>query len=129
MGVEAVEASSVAVTTHVYWPCVPRSSVMIVGRAFETTVEDRNATNIASNIPDSAERIWRWVMRPCCSAGATSAGAEVGTAAVRASRAVMATGLLGWLGRGAGGARRPRVTERGSGRGWETGRGGRRAAP
>ena len=33
---------------------------MIVGRAFETTVEDRNATNIASNIPESASRISRW---------------------------------------------------------------------
>src|SRR3954454_18038770 len=41
IGVEAVEDSSVAVTTHVYWPCVPCRSVMIVGRALETTVEDR----------------------------------------------------------------------------------------
>ena len=62
IGVEAVEASSVAVTTQVYWLCVPRRSVMIVGRALETTVEDRNATNIASNIPDSASRISRWVI-------------------------------------------------------------------
>ena len=59
MGVEAVEASRVAVTTQVYWLCVPRRSVMIVGRALETTVEDRNATNIASSIPESASRIWR----------------------------------------------------------------------
>ena len=35
---------------------------MIVGRALETTVEDRNATNIASNIPESAERISRCVI-------------------------------------------------------------------
>src|SRR3712207_9485031 len=69
---------------------------MIVGRAFETTVEDRNATNIASNIPDSAERICRWVIRPCCWAGTTSAGAEVGTAAVRSSWVVVATVLLVW---------------------------------
>src|SRR4051795_6574698 len=48
---------------------------MIVGRALETTVEDRNATNIASNMPDSAERISRWVIWPCCSTGATSGGA------------------------------------------------------
>src|SRR3712207_1217157 len=112
MGVEAVEASSVAVTTHVYWPCVPCSSVMIVGRAFETTVEDRNATNIASNIPDRAERICRWVIRPCCSAGATSAGADAGTAAVRSSRVVVATVLLDWGVRAGGGASRPGLTGR-----------------
>src|ERR687890_2634459 len=100
MGVEAVEASSVAVTTHVYWPCVPRSSVMIVGRAFDTTVEDRNATNIASNIPDSAERICRWVIRPCCSAGATSAGAGGGAGAVGPSRAGGGPGFPGWVGGG-----------------------------
>ena len=57
-------------TTQVYWLWVPRRSVMIVGRAFETTVEDRNATNIASNIPESASRICRWVIWPCCSTGA-----------------------------------------------------------
>src|SRR3712207_9135147 len=88
---------------------------MIVGRALETTVEDRNATNIASNIPDSAERICRWVIRPCCSTGAVSprgmpAGAEVGTAAVRSSWVVVATVLLVWRVRAGGGAGGPRGT-------------------
>src|SRR3954452_19054956 len=46
---------------------------MMVGRAFETTVEDRNATNIASIIPERASTIWRCVMRPCCSTGACAA--------------------------------------------------------
>src|SRR4051812_12670719 len=78
IGVEAVEESSVAVTTQVYWLWVPRRSVMIVGRALETTVEDRKATNIASNIPDSAERISRWVIRPWCTAGAGAAGSAAG---------------------------------------------------
>src|SRR3954451_21095858 len=73
IGVETVEASSVAATTQVYWLWVPCRSVMIVGRAFETTVEDRNATNIASIIPERASRIWRCVMRPCCSTGASAA--------------------------------------------------------
>ena len=83
IGVLAVEASRVAVTTQVYWLCEPRSSVMIVGRALDTTVEDRNATNIASNIPDRADRICWWVMPPCCSTGARAAGAAGPAAAGR----------------------------------------------
>src|SRR3954447_3553567 len=86
IGVEAVEDSSVAVTTQVYWPCVPCRSVMIVGRALETTVEDRNATNIASNIPERASRICRWVICPCCSTGATpvaAAGSDPGAGCSR----------------------------------------------
>src|SRR3954447_13263210 len=93
IGVEAVEDSSVAVTTQVYWPCVPCRSVMIVGRALETTVEDRNATNIASNIPERASRICRWVICPCCSTGATpvaAAGSDPGAGCSR----VLLTGLL-----------------------------------
>src|SRR5690348_10065475 len=73
IGVDTVEARRVAATTQVYWLWVPCRSVMIVGRAFETTVEDRNATNIASIIPERASRIWRCVMRPCCSTGASAA--------------------------------------------------------
>src|SRR3954453_19592711 len=86
IGVEAVEDSSVAVTTHVYWPCVPCRSVMIVSRALATTVEDRNATNIASNIPERASRTCRWVICPCCSTGATpvaAAGSDPGTGCSR----------------------------------------------
>src|SRR5690606_32474390 len=64
IGVVAVEASRVAVTTHVYWLCVPCRSVMIVGRAFATIVDDRNAVNIASSIPESASRVRRRDMRP-----------------------------------------------------------------
>ena len=89
IGVEAVEASSVAVTTQVYWLWVPFRSVMIVGSAFETTVEDRNATNIASNIPDSALRICRCVIPPCCSTGATGAGPAAGPAAARTGTGVL----------------------------------------
>src|SRR5215213_5580097 len=102
MGVDAVEASRVAGTTQVYCPWVPRRSVMMVGRAFETTVEDRNATNIASNIPDSASRIWRCVICPCCSARGRSAAvtpvaAAVPSAAVAGNDGrwmVLLTGLL-----------------------------------
>src|SRR5919112_1248866 len=71
---------------------------MIVGRALETTVEDRNATNIASNIPESASRIWRWLMRPCCSTGAwgSTDGCAAGAAPARASGSrVVVTVLLG----------------------------------
>jgi hypothetical protein len=62
IGVVAVVASSVEVTTQVYadWP--PCSSVMIRGSAFETTVEERIATNMPSSRPERASRICRWVM-------------------------------------------------------------------
>ena len=62
---------------------------MIVGSAFETTVEDRNATNIASNIPESASRICRWDIWPCCSTGATSGRTATGTSSRR-------TSSMGW---------------------------------
>src|SRR3954469_15042466 len=62
IGVDAVIASRVAVTTHVYADCPPPSSAMILGRAFETTVEDRIATNNPSRRPDSASMISRWVI-------------------------------------------------------------------
>jgi hypothetical protein len=52
--VDAVVVSSVAVTTHVYWVCDPCRSPMMVGRAFETIVDDRIETNIASRRPLSA---------------------------------------------------------------------------
>ena len=54
MGVDAVVASRAEVTTQVYadWP--PCSSVMILGSAFETTVEDRIATNMPSSRPERA---------------------------------------------------------------------------
>jgi hypothetical protein len=54
MGVVAVDASSVAVTTQVYWSCVPCRSVMMTGSALDTIVEDRKATNIPSSRPISA---------------------------------------------------------------------------
>ena len=54
MGVVAVDASSVAVTTQVYWSCVPCRSVMMTGSALDTMVEDRKATNIPSSRPISA---------------------------------------------------------------------------
>src|SRR3954453_12854714 len=100
IGVETVEASSVAATTHVYWLWVPCRSVMIVGRAFETTVEERNATNIASIIPESASRICRCVMRPCCSTGASAA------TVVLTFLQVFGTGRAKRRGRSAGGAHR-----------------------
>ena len=55
----AMRVSRVAVTTHVYWVCVPLSSARIVGRAFETMVELRIATSNATQMPDSASRISR----------------------------------------------------------------------
>ncbi len=76
IGVLAVEASRVAVTTQVYWFCVPCSSGMIVGSALATIVDDRNAVNIASSSPESASRVWRWVIWPPASAGGRSVGRE-----------------------------------------------------
>src|SRR3954471_3598247 len=107
IGVEAVEASRVAVTTQVYWLWVPLRSVMIVGSALETTVDERNATNIASNIPDRALRICRCVIPPCCSAGATDAGSAAGPAAARIGAGVLievSPGSAVRVGRGADGA-------------------------
>jgi hypothetical protein len=60
--------------TQVYWCCVPCRSVMIVGSAFDTIVEDRNAVNIASSIPESASRVCRCVIRPLSSGDDGSAG-------------------------------------------------------
>ncbi len=40
IGVVAVAVSRVAVTTQVYWVCVPSSAPMICGSAVETTVLD-----------------------------------------------------------------------------------------
>ena len=54
IGVDAVIASSDAVTTHVYCACVPPRSARIRGRALDTIVEDRIATNRAMSRPDSA---------------------------------------------------------------------------
>lgn len=61
-GVDAVIASSAAVTTQVYalWP--PPRSWMISGSALETMVEDRIAANMPSSSPDSASMICRCVM-------------------------------------------------------------------
>src|SRR3954453_5624957 len=66
---------------------------MMVGRAFETTVEDRNATNIASIIPERASRIWRCVMRPCCSTGAVAAVVVLNGSPVLARTALASTVL------------------------------------
>ncbi len=59
MGVVAVEVSSIAVTTHVYWPWVPWRSARMVGRALETMVEDSIATSRAESRPVKALRICR----------------------------------------------------------------------
>ncbi len=68
MGVVAVEVSSMAVTTQAYWLWVPLRSARIVGRALETTVEDRMATSSASNRPVNAFITCR------CGIGAGAAG-------------------------------------------------------
>ena len=62
MGVVAVDARRVAVTTHVYWPCVPCRSVMMTGSALDTIVDERNATNIPRSRPTSASSFCRWVI-------------------------------------------------------------------
>ena len=51
IGVLAVIASSVAVTTQVYWVCEPLSEPMMRGRAMDTTVELIIATNRTSSSP------------------------------------------------------------------------------
>ncbi|GAB6915814.1 hypothetical protein JCM13580A_56160 [Streptomyces drozdowiczii] len=60
-------------TTHVYEDWVPCRSAMIRGRALETTVEARMATNMPAIRPDMAWSIWRRVM--------PDAGPSVGPAA------------------------------------------------
>ncbi|GGZ90821.1 hypothetical protein GCM10010371_58320 [Streptomyces subrutilus] len=49
-------------TTQVYEDWVPPRSLMIWGRALETIVEDRIATNMPSISPDRAFMICGWVM-------------------------------------------------------------------
>ncbi len=70
IGVVAVVASRVAVTTQVYAAWDPFSSVMIRGSALETTVPERIAMNMPSSSPERALRICRWVI----AIGAGSAG-------------------------------------------------------
>src|SRR5438128_7396711 len=62
IGVLAVSASSVEVTTQVYadWP--PPRSEMIRGSEVDTTVLARMVTNRPSSRPDMASSTWRWVM-------------------------------------------------------------------
>ena len=70
IGVEIVEVSRVAVTTHVKDDCPPSRSVMIFGRDEDTTDIARTETNMPSRIPDSARSTslcvmaggspWRW---------------------------------------------------------------------
>lgn len=71
IGVEAVEASSIAVTTQVYCDWVPLREPMICGRATETTVLLIIATNSTMSRPLRARITWRWSM------GAASVGAAV----------------------------------------------------
>ncbi|GAA2546566.1 hypothetical protein GCM10010295_35940 [Streptomyces intermedius] len=70
MGVDAVEASSVAVTTQVYCDWVPLSEPMICGRATETTVLLIIATNRTTSRPLKARMMCRWSIgaAACCGA-------------------------------------------------------------
>ncbi|GAB7073476.1 hypothetical protein JCM18897A_13330 [Streptomyces sp. JCM 18897] len=77
MGVEAVEASSVAVTTQVYCDWVPSSEPMIWGSATETTVPLIIATNRTTSRPLKARMTCRW------SIGAAAVGAAAECALTR----------------------------------------------
>ena len=59
-GVETVEASRVADTTHASCSCPP-SSPTIVGSAVATIVWDSAATSMPSISPTSTVRICRWL--------------------------------------------------------------------
>src|SRR3954466_13092471 len=60
MGLVTVMASSEAVTTQVYWVCVPSRSPMIVGSAVETIVELTIATKSADIRPMRTSTISLW---------------------------------------------------------------------
>lgn len=75
IGVVAVDASSVATTTHVYWSWVPCRSGMITGSAFDTMVEDKKATNMPISRPTRASMRWRWVIASGFLFSTDSAGA------------------------------------------------------
>src|SRR3954451_25038543 len=77
IGVVAVMVSRVATTTQVYSVWLPCRLSTMRGRAFETTVLESMATNIARRRPDMASSTSRWVITPWLSAAPDGAG--VGT--------------------------------------------------
>src|SRR6478736_1347710 len=85
IGVVAVIVSRVATTTQVYSVWLPCRLSTIRGSAFETTVLESIATNIARRRPDMASSTSRWVITPWLSVGlsvgvsAGPDGAGVGT--------------------------------------------------
>ncbi len=74
IGVEAVEARSIAVTTHVYCDWLPLRVPTICGRATETMVELIIAANRTMSRPLRARSTSRWVI----GAAAVFAGALMG---------------------------------------------------
>src|SRR4051794_33389779 len=89
IGVVAVMVSRVATTTQVYSVWLPWRLSTIRGSAFETTVLESIATNIARSRPDMASSTSRCVIAPLLSTALVSAGpadgpawAEVGSTAV-----------------------------------------------
>ncbi len=69
-------------TTQVYEDWLPFRSAMILGRALETTVEARMATNIPAIRPDMAWSIWRRVIPDAAPSGAPAVPVSGVTAAV-----------------------------------------------
>src|SRR6478672_9771935 len=72
IGVVAVMVSRVATTTQVYSVWLPCRLSTIRGSAFETTVLESIATNIARNRPDMASSTSRGVFAPLLSRGLLS---------------------------------------------------------
>src|SRR3954452_20027274 len=96
IGVVAVMVSRVATTTQVYAVWLPRRLSTIRGRAFETTVLESIATNMARRRPDMASSTSRWVIAPLLSTGLVTAG----PVSPLLDRVVMGTGTDCFLIRG-----------------------------
>ena len=80
IGVVAVMVSRVATTTQVYSVWLPCRLSTMRGSAFETTVLESIATNIARRRPDMASSTSRWVITPpSLSAGGTRVGTDCDT--------------------------------------------------
>ena len=77
IGVVAVIVSRVATTTQVYSVWLPCRLSTIRGSAFETTVLESIATNIASRRPDMASSTSRWVIAPLVSTARRRDGLDV----------------------------------------------------
>ena len=76
IGVVAVMVSSVATTTQVYSVWLPCRLSTMRGSAFDTTVLDSMATNIARRRPDMASSTSRWVIAPEVSTALPSTGLD-----------------------------------------------------